>query len=127
MFFKCAGLVEPLSHINVQSTSRMNDTHCFLEKGAIFSLPCLEAAAALFLIDGMREVEEMGRREEGEDDLSKASLDAVGEDFRGSLEYMVNGVVICVCVERAYVCGGSKGISEETSQEVQVYIRFDRL
>lgn len=46
----------------------------------------------LFLEEGIREVK-VGIREAGDEegeDFSKASLEAVGEVFRGSLEYMVN-------------------------------------
>jgi hypothetical protein len=60
-----------------------NNTHCFWEKGVTFSLPLEEAGR-------IREVVEVGRREEGEEeDLFKASLNGEGEVFLGSLEYMV--------------------------------------
>ena len=66
----------------------MTGTHCFPGKGASFSLPFEEAGR-------VREVVEVGRREEGqEEELSKASLNGEMEFFLESLEYMVGGMVI---------------------------------
>ena len=67
----------------------MTGTHCFPDKGAMFSLPLEE-------VERIREVVEVGRRAEGEEeDLFKASLNGEGEEvFLGSLEYMVDGMVI---------------------------------